>query len=77
MDFTLNPVFKFTDLTLYNYGEPRVGNKNFVALAEKTISGVWRMTWDRDPIPHRNHFYFLYFYFILIKNIFIFIFYFF
>jgi len=38
-------------MTLYNYGSPRIGNKAFSTYLSSTLS-VWRITRDRDPVPH-------------------------
>jgi len=38
---------------LYNFGSPRVGNQAFEEWAlSKLYVNPWRMTWNRDPVPH-------------------------
>jgi len=43
----------FANITLYNFGSPRVGNQAFAAYAQQQIPNtIWRMTNERDPVPH-------------------------
>lgn len=42
------------DVTVYNFGEPRVGDPTFAAWAAGRIPGgkQYRVTHERDPVPH-------------------------
>jgi predicted lipase len=37
---------------LYNYGAPRVGNREFAAYVDRTIPTRYRVTYRFDPVPH-------------------------
>lgn len=38
--------------TVYNFGEPRVGNAIFASYANSQIGQIVRVTHDEDPVPH-------------------------
>lgn len=44
----------YSTLTVYNFGEPRVGNPAFAAWASSVLPGghQFRVTHSRDPVPH-------------------------
>ncbi|EAR96905.3 lipase family protein (macronuclear) [Tetrahymena thermophila SB210] len=37
---------------IYNYGQPRVGNKQFADFCESIIPVIYRIIHNRDPVPH-------------------------
>ena len=40
------------NVDLYNYGQPRVGDKKYAAFAESKIDNIWRTTHNKDIVPH-------------------------
>jgi len=38
--------------SLYTFGSPRVGNSAFASYVKSKIPEIYRMTNDRDPVPH-------------------------
>lgn len=40
------------DCELYNFGQPRVGDADYAAFANKVLSHLWRFTHNRDMVPH-------------------------
>jgi len=38
--------------TVYNFGEPRVGNEDFAKWFDGNIGDIWRVTNQADPVPH-------------------------
>ena len=40
------------DVSIYNYGQPRVGDKKYAAFAETKIDNIWRTTHNKDIVPH-------------------------
>ncbi|KAI9297829.1 alpha/beta-hydrolase [Neoconidiobolus thromboides FSU 785] len=47
-EFDLNS----NDLSVYTYGQPRIGNSNFVNLIQQNQLKIIRVTNRNDPIPH-------------------------
>jgi len=42
---------KITPMALYDYGQPRTGNKNFTDWYTTQIPTHWRVTHNKDPVP--------------------------
>ena len=40
------------DVHVYNYGQPRTGDENYAAFVNRRIDGYWRVTHNRDIVPH-------------------------
>jgi hypothetical protein len=38
--------------TIYNYGQPRIGDKLYAGFANTVINNYWRFTHNRDIVPH-------------------------
>jgi len=50
---SLSIVKKFNKMPiLYNYGSPRLGNKNFAKYFSKILPDSIRIVHDRDVVPH-------------------------
>jgi hypothetical protein len=39
-------------VTIYNFGQPRIGNPNYANYANLIISKYWRFTHSKDIVPH-------------------------
>jgi len=37
---------------VYNFGQPRIGNAKYAAFVNEKLKNVWRVTHDRDIVPH-------------------------
>lgn len=37
---------------IYNYGQPRIGNKEYADFSNKIITEYWRTTHNKDIVPH-------------------------
>jgi predicted lipase len=40
------------NVSIYNYGQPRVGDKKYATFAETIIDNIWRTTHNKDIVPH-------------------------
>ena len=40
------------NIHVYNFGQPRTGNTNFAHYTNKMLPNYWRVTHDRDIVPH-------------------------
>ena len=38
--------------TVYNYGQPRIGDKKYAAFVNTKLPDMWRFTHNRDIVPH-------------------------
>ena len=38
--------------TVYNYGQPRIGDKKYAAFVNTKLMEMWRFTHNRDIVPH-------------------------
>jgi len=38
--------------SIYNYGQPRVGNQKYAEFVNKKITNYWRFTHNKDMVPH-------------------------
>jgi predicted lipase len=51
--YDLKMTYPQTDINLYNYGSPRVGNKAFVTTFKTMMDGKdFRVVHADDPVPH-------------------------
>jgi hypothetical protein len=37
---------------VYNFGQPRIGDSNYARFANMVLDEYWRVTHDRDIVPH-------------------------
>ncbi len=37
---------------VYNYGQPRAGDKTFASFSNRILPGYWRTTHNKDTVPH-------------------------
>lgn len=42
-----------TDLKVYTFGQPRVGNQNYAAYASKKLPVYYRTVHKKDLVPHK------------------------
>ena len=49
MDIVLNG---YTNVELYNFGSPRIGNDDWTTFATKKLPITYRFTHYKDPVPH-------------------------
>lgn len=40
------------DIEIYNYGQPRIGDKKYADFVNTKLKSYWRFTHDRDIVPH-------------------------
>ncbi|CAB3397515.1 unnamed protein product [Caenorhabditis bovis] len=49
---TYNKIYDTKNVQLVTFGEPRVGDGNYVKAFDKTVLNAFRVTHARDPVPH-------------------------
>jgi predicted lipase len=52
LDLVLSDVVSSNSLTLYTFGEPRVGNPAFAAAMDKFVPRSYRVVHSADLVPH-------------------------